>query len=121
MSKTRQILNFFILGIVIWIASLLFPENIKFSGFPAIILTTLLVYFIETLLILGVFLGLAALKIRRLAVWIIILVFFALFGMTASFLIVAYLYDGFSVSGFWSAFLLALGCSIFTVSIKPNQ
>jgi putative membrane protein len=117
----RKILNFFIVGIVLWLSSLLFPEHIKFSGFPAIVLTTVLIYVVITIVMLAVFGTLALIGVEKIAIWIVCFICFALFSGTATLLIISYLYDGFSVSGFWTAFLLSFCLSLFTTDIKRNQ
>ena len=117
----RKILNFFIVGLVLWLSSLLFPEHIKFSGFPAIVLTTVLIYVVITIVMLAVFGTLALIGVEKIAVWIVCFIVFALFSGTATLLIISYLYDGFSLSGFWTAFLLSFCLSLFTTDIKRNQ
>lgn len=116
----RQLLNLIITGLVLWLGSLIVPDNIKFENVGAIILVTILIYVIETLIILGTFFALAAIGKFSIVVGIIILVLVGMFSGALCLLLIDHLYDGFWLSGFWTAFCLSFCISISTVSVRKN-
>lgn len=116
----RQIVNLFITGFIIWIASKIAPEQVQIENFGTLALTTILLWLI-TMIIYGVSLLLmAGGLIFESCSWIIL----GFTIMAASKILALYAVDnwipGLTIIGFWPKFWIAFACSMFTLS-RPSR
>lgn len=119
----RQVVNFFITGVVLWAAARLFPDYVQINGWSTLVLATLLIYVIGTLLALAaavVALAVAFLSDNIAATLIVGVAIFALVQLLTLVLLDRFL-SGFTVVGFWPKVLLATAISALTISAPKQQ
>ena len=117
---TEQITDFLIhwgiMSLSLWVASFIF-SGIKFKGHSALLISALV-------------LGLVNALIRPILFWLtlpltlVTLGFFALALNALMIMLVAKLVDGFKLSGFWTAFFVAIFIALFSFMIEqflPSQ
>ena len=117
----KQIANFFITGMILWIAARFFPEYVRIDGIGTLILAAILLFVAETVVALALFLFFitAALSQNWAAIVVIFaMVFFA--EILAITLLSAWL-PGLTIIGFWPKFLLAFAFSAFRISSSRND
>ena len=124
----RQILNFFITGFIFWASAQLFPNQIGFDGFGAIVLVTIIFYIIQTIAAF-VCVGIIVLRViynnsftnkELIAIAIIAAVILTCTGAIALMLIDK-IVNGFRISGFYAALMLALAISVLTTSAPKSE
>ncbi|MBQ1373730.1 phage holin family protein [Candidatus Saccharibacteria bacterium] len=116
----RRIVNLFITGLILWIASKIAPEQVQIKDFGTLALATILLW-ITTIAIYGIsLLFMSSGLIFESCSWIIL----GFFIMAAAKIIALYAISnwisGFNVIGFWPKFWIALACSMFTLSGPSN-
>ena len=124
-DKMRQVVNFFIIGLIFWISWKAFPEYVQADGVGAILVAVVIFYAVGTLV--AIFVGMLVLAtILVFEKWgVLICVIVALTGgIFAEFLtlvVVSNVLSGFEVVGFWPKMILAFCCSVCTISVKSNN
>ena len=112
----RRILNLFITGLILWVASKIAPEQVQIKDFGTLVLATILLW-LTTIAIYGISLLLmSGGLIFESCSWIIL----GFFIMAAAKILALYAIDswipGLSIVGFWPKFWIAIACSLFTLS-----
>ena len=126
----KQVVNFIITSIVIWVASYFFPGLVQVSGIGAIILTTLLIsaVSIPVVLILMLFAikafyaaaDIGASKWMLIATWVGLL-FSALLTVLIAVYIASGIIPGFKVIGFLPKLILAFAITTIRIPEKTSN
>ena len=117
----RQIVNFFIVGLILWISTHAFPEYVQIDGGSTLILATLLFFVVTALVILGiVFVVIVVLDDLPTMAFVTLIVAMLLGGPIALTILSKYL-NGFNVVGFWPKVLISFACAFFTISTKHQN
>lgn len=127
-DKMRQVVNFFIIGLIFWICWKTFPEYVQADNISTILVAALIFHVLWTLaeaLAMAVVLAIVMSAEKNLeraidlgALVAVGVIFFA--GIGALFIAVNAL-PGFEVVGILPKILLTLLCSVCSVSSKPNK
>ena len=103
----RRILNLFITGLILWMASKMAPEQVQIKDFGTLALATVSLWLVTIM---------AGGLIFESCSWAIL----GLFIMAAAKILALYAIDswvpGLSIVGFWPKFWIAIACSLFTLS-----
>lgn len=124
----RQILNFFITGFIFWASAQLFPNQISFDGFGTIVFVTIIFYIIQTVAAF-VCVGIIVLRViynnsftnkELIAIAIIAAVILTCTG-AITLMLIDKIVNGFRVSGFYAALMLALAISVLATSAPKSE
>ena len=112
----RRILNLFITGLILWVASKIAPEQVQIKDFGTLALATVLLWLVTIIIYVISLLFMAGGLIFESCSWTIL----GLFIMAAAKILALYAIDswvpGLSIAGFWLKFWIAIACSLFTLS-----
>lgn len=112
----RRILNLFITGLILWVASKIAPEQVQIKDFGTLALATVLLWLVTIIIYVISLLFMAGGLIFESCSWTIL----GLFIMAAAKILALYAIDswipGLSIVGFWPKFWIAITCSLFTLS-----
>lgn len=111
----KQIVNFILAGVVLWLAALWFPAYIQIADFKTLVIATILLFVAEIIVVLAIFVVIAVMVFTMNwagAVTGIVAVFFA--EIIALSLLDLWM-PGLVIIGFWPKFLLAVALSIFRI------
>ena len=112
----RRILNLFITGLILWVASKIAPEQVQIKDFGTLALATVLLWLVTIIIYVISLLFMAGGLIFESCSWTIL----GLFIMAAAKILALYAIDswvpGLSIVGFWPKFWIAIACSLFTLS-----
>ena len=117
----KQIVNFFLAGIVLLLAALWFPEYVRISDLKSLVLATFLLFLAEILVVVVIFVIIVAMAIMSNWAGVlsgVISIFFA--EIIALSLIDSWL-PGVEFSGFWTQVLLAFALSTFRIPSTNNN
>ena len=117
----RRIINFVLIGLVLWIGSHFFPEIVQIDGMKTIILATVLIWIIATLLVVVSLLIIAVSAACGNVVGIIVGIISVVFAQVLTLIILSNCMDGFNIVGFWPKVIIAICFSIFSVDVKTNS
>lgn len=117
----RQVLNFFIVGLVLWAASQVFPDIVQIDGVWALVIAVILMWLIEfviaVLSTIIIELSACADNIVGMIIGLIILLFANVIGLS----ILSSILDGFMVVGFWPKVLLAIAFLFLRVGSSSSS
>ena len=117
----KQIVNFVIAGVVLWLAARWFPEVIQIDGFKTLIITTLLLFLAEAVVVIALF----VMMIFSLFAFDWYAIFGAIIGIFFAEIFALSLLDawipGFHIIGFMPKMMLALALSIFRIPDNQNN
>lgn len=112
----RRILNLFITGLILWMASKMAPEQVQIKDFDTLALATVSLWLVTIIIYVISLLFMAGGLIFESCSWAIL----GLFIMAAAKILALYAIDswvpGLSIVGFWPKFWIAIACSLFTLS-----
>ena len=112
----RRILNLFITGLILWVASKIAPEQVQIKDFGTLALATVSLWLVTIMIYVISLLFMAGGLIFESCSWTIL----GLFIMAAAKILALYAIDswvpGLSIAGFWPKFWIAIACSLFTLS-----
>ena len=112
----RRILNLFITGLILWVASKIAPEQVQIKDFGTLALATVSLWLVTIMIYVISLLFMAGGLIFESCSWTIL----GLFIMAATKILALYAIDswipGLSIAGFWPKFWIAIACSLFTLS-----
>lgn len=112
----RRILNLFITGLILWVASKIAPEQVQIKDFGTLALATVSLWLVTIMIYVISLLFMAGGLIFESCSWAIL----GLFIMAAAKILALYTIDswvpGLSIVGFWPKFWIAIACSLFTLS-----
>lgn len=112
----RRILNLFITGLILWVASKIAPEQVQIKDFGTLALATVSLWLVTIMIYVISLLFMAGGLIFESCSWTIL----GLFIMAAAKILALYAIDswvpGLSIVGFWPKFWIAIACSLFTLS-----
>ena len=121
-DKMRQVVNFFIIGLIFWIGWKIFPEYVQADSVKSILVAVVVFYIVETLVVAFVaMLALANMVIfgeSGLIVSIVMALVGVIFAGFLALIVVSNMLSGFEVVGFWPKMILAFCCSVCAVSVK---
>lgn len=104
----KSLLNFVLVGFILYVASCLFPETVQIDGFWTLVLATVLFevvsLFIGVICIVAVAIG----ATFKNALWIIIGIIVLLFSEVITMYALSNFLDGFTIDGFWPKVLLSV-------------
>lgn len=116
----RRILNFFIMGLILWVATNFFPTHVQIKNFGVLALAVILFWVIEiAITILCLFIMAFGAAFER-AFWIILS---AIILIACEFIAIYILdanLDGFTVIGFWPKAIIALTYSLLHIK-APSE
>ena len=117
----RRILNLFITGLILWVASKIAPEQVQIKDFGTLALATVSLWLVTIIIYVISLLFMAGGLIFESCSWAIL----GLFIMAAAKILALYAIDswvpGLSIVGFWPKFWIAIACSLFTLSGTPGR
>ena len=111
----KQIANFLLAGIVLWLAALWFPAYVGIADFKTLVIATILLFVAEIIVVIGIFIVIVVMALMSNWTGVItgvVAVFFA--EIIALSLLDAWM-PGLTIVGFWTKFLLAVALSIFRI------
>ena len=112
----RRILNLFITGLILWMASKMAPEQVQIKDFGTLALATVLLWLVTIIIYVISLLFMTGGLIFESCSWTIL----GLFIMAAAKILALYAIDSWvpdlSIVGFWPKFWIAIACSLFTLS-----
>lgn len=115
----RSFFSFIVAGLVLYVASLLFPEVVIIGSFGKLVMATILICAIAILLLLFLVLILSIILMLARPFLLVIFAIIAMFvSLVAGVAAASALINGFEVVGFWPQVLLALFIGATTVSIN---
>jgi hypothetical protein len=116
----KQIVNFIITGVILFLFARFFPASVQIENFKALFIATLFLFIAEAIVVIVIFIMMAASVLTgNLGGFIggIVAIFFA--EIIAISLVSAFI-PGFTVIGFWAKFFIALALSIFRIPENNN-
>ena len=117
----RRILNFLITVLILFLAGKFFPANVHTDSFGWLMLAAALIWVVSTVVALIFIAIMVAGAYYESAIWIILPIIGIFFSEIIAILLLSKWLDGFYVSGFWTALLLSLLISIFSISKPQNR
>ena len=116
----RLILNFFITCLILFLASLWCPQFVYVGNFLGAMIVVFLLVLIELALkFLGWLIALIGAEFDN-CLWVIIGFFILVFAKIGGLMWLSYKLDYFWISGFWTALVLSILFSVFSIK-KPEE
>lgn len=117
----KRILNFIIVGFILWIAAKFFPPYVQIDSFGVLVLATLLIWVIEVIIAVICVLILAAGVAIEDIFLILIALAVAIFAHVITFSVLSTNLAGFMVNGFWTKVVLSICCNALTISSSKKK
>ena len=117
----KQVVNFILAGIVLWLAALWFPAYVQIADFKTLIISTLLLFVAEIIVVLLIFVAIVVMALMSNWAGVIsgvVAVFFA--EIIALSLLDAWM-PGLAINGFVPKMLLAVALAIFRIPDNNND
>ena len=116
----KQIANFFITGIILWLATWLFPKYVQIDNFRTLVLSSVLLFVAEILVVLIFFALIVSATLAQYWAGVLIGVIFVFFAEIVALSLLDAWPPGLNIIGFWPKFCLAFALSIFRIQ-DSNQ
>ncbi len=117
----KSLLNFVLVGFILYVASCLFPETVQIDGFWTLVLATVLFevisLFIGIICIITITIGATA----KDALWIIIGIIASLFSEVITMYALSNFLDGFTIDGFWPKVLLSVCFTLLGLMFRKKR
>ena len=117
----RQIMNFFLTGLVIWLAAKFFPNSVYVAGIGTLAVITFSLYLVQLVIVVACFIMIAFSLFTQNWIGIIIGFFTMIFAEVIAIGILSNQMDGFYVNGFFAQVLLAFAISCFQIPSRSNS
>ena len=117
----KQIANFFITGIVLWVAAWLFPQYVKIDGFRTLVLASLLLFVAEVVVLIAFFALITSAALAQFWAGVLVGILFIFFAEIAVLSLLDAWLPGISIIGFWPKFCLAFALSVFRLQDNPQN
>lgn len=111
----KQIVNFFITGLILWLAAWLFPQFVRIDGMGTLVLATLLLFIAEVVVVIAFFAFIASAALAQFWAGVLVGILCVFFAEIAALSLLDAWLPGLSIIGFWPKFLLAFAFSIFRI------
>lgn len=120
----RRILNLFIIGLILWVATKLFPGNVMIDSPKTLVIVTLAIFIVGTIIaLLGfllILLGIVTLNPATILLTVIVGVVVMMFSDAIALNFLAERIPGFMMRGTLTPYLLGLAFSIFSVNVNVD-
>ena len=117
----RTLLNLAITGVILWIASSLFPATVQIDSIKTLALATFLIWIISSMIaFLCAFMAVIGMAFEKW-VWVILSVIFIFFSEVIAMTILSNDLGGFMIVGFWPKVLLSICFSIMHLSAPSDD
>lgn len=117
----KSLLNFVLIGFILYVASCLFPETVQIDGFWTLVLATVLLevvsLFIGVICIIAIAIGATAKDV----LWIIIGLIASLFSRVITMYALSNFLDGFTIDGFWPKVLLSVCFTVLGLMLQKKR
>lgn len=117
----RRILNFFIMGLILWVATKFFPTHVQIKNFGVLALAVILFWLIEVAITVFCLLIMAFGAAFERVSWIILSVIIAIACEFITICILDAKLDGFTVIGFWPKAIIALTYSLLYIKAPSKD
>ena len=114
----RRILNLVATGLILWVASWVFPSVVHIDGFLTLVAAAIVLWLLDIVVAIGcalLALLFAAMGIGGVALFAVIAI---LFSQTIALFLMSGNLSGFLVDGFWPKILLSLCIAIVTTNLS---
>ncbi|MBP5674946.1 phage holin family protein [Candidatus Saccharibacteria bacterium] len=111
----RQIANFFITGIILWVAAWLFPQFVQIDSMKTLALAALLLFVAEVVVLLLFFALIVSAALAQYWAGVLVGMTFVFFAEIVALSLLDAWLPGLSIYGFWPKFLLAFALSVFRI------
>ena len=111
----KQIANFFITGIVLWLAATFFPQFVRVDNFKTLVLASILLFVAEVLVLLFFFALIVSAALAQYWAGVLVGTLFVFFAEIAALSLLDAWLPGLNIFGFWPKFLLAFALSVFRI------
>ena len=117
----RRLLNLIISGFVLWISTLIFPEQVQIENFGTLAIATILLWLINfAIAALGMLITAGGLIFESCS-WSILGFVIIIFSKVLSLWALDAWLPGFTIHGFWLKLLIACACSFFAIREPSSQ
>jgi len=116
----KQVVNFVITGVILFIFAKFFPELVVIENLRALFIATLLLFIAESIVVIAIFVMMAASVITGNLGGIVGGIFAICFAEIIAISIVSAFVPGFYVHGFWMKFIISVALSIFRIPTTDN-
>lgn len=117
----RRLLNLIISGFVLWISTLIFPEQVQIENFGTLAIATILLWLINfAIAALGMLITAGGLIFESCS-WSILGFVIIIFSKVLSLWALDAWLPGFTIHGFWLKLLIAFACSFFAIGEPSSQ
>ncbi|MBR5418689.1 hypothetical protein IK110_00320 [Candidatus Saccharibacteria bacterium] len=117
----RLILNFFITCLILFLASLWCPQFVYVGNFLGAMLVVFLLCLIEIVVkLLGLFIAAIGERFDN-CLWVIIGFLILVFAKIGGLMFLSYKLDYFWISGFWTALVLSILFSVFSIGSSEKK
>lgn len=117
----RQVVNFILAGIVLWLAALLFPAYIWIADFKTLVISTLLLFVAEIVVVVLIFVTIVAMALMSNWGGVITGVVAIFFAEIIALSLLDVWMPGLTINGFVPKMLLALALAVFRIPAKNDD
>lgn len=111
----KQIANFIITGVVLWLAAWLFPRYVQIDNFQTLVLASVLLFVAEIVVLLLFFALIVSAALAQYWAGILIGILFVFFAEIVALSLLDSWLPGLNIIGFWPKFCLAFALSVFRI------
>lgn len=117
----RQILNFIITGVILYLASVYFSSVVRIADTKSLILATILLFVAEIIVVIIIFIMMAVSFFSGNLAGVIASIFAIFFAEIIALSLVSAWLPGVEIVGFWTKFMLAFLLSVFRIPEKHDD
>jgi len=117
----KQIFNFIITGVILYLASVYFSDVVQIADMKSLILATILLFIAEIIVVIVLFVMMAVSLFSGNWGGLIIIAIAICFAEILALTLVSAWLPGVTITGFWTKFLLAFALSIFRIPDKEDD